>query len=576
MRRTHLLSLLMLGTGVALLVVALTAGVAAARTHEHGSSNAKRGGTLRLAQSAMSFSTLDPQLALFGWSVLSNTQLLLVNFPDKVGVAGTHLFPEAAKSFPTISKSGKVVTFHLRPGLKFDNGKPVTAASFQRAFERALSPKMYAQFGCNEGIDKMIVGGTQFANCAGKKGVRTSAHISGIRAKGLTLTFHLTRPNAAFASILAMPWFGATPPNMRYSGKPGGIRVYPSAGPYYLASNDLTRLTVLKRNPYYLQEGSWPDKRPANPDEIVIHSYPGSNGENTLLQTEKGEIDMDLTGVPASDVARVARQYGVNTGRFHVGSTGCNMWVGLNNAKAPTNVLAIRKAINYALGRKPIIQLAGPYSGTPSDQILVPGMPGYEKITVYPAYPDLAKARRVGGSAIAAHAGDQINIYYLQASPLQTNIALYEQRQLQALGFKNVQLQPADPTSYEGPLGTKSVALSANGYNLAWAGWCPDYFDPFDYFNVLFDGRTISDTGNLDFFYFNSPKFDAQMDHAASLSGAARNAAYAALDKELMTRYAPLVPLYVSNARFLTSKRVENFIYSNYYGSPDLNAMVVR
>jgi peptide/nickel transport system substrate-binding protein len=566
----------LLGAGVALLVVAVTVGVAAARTREHGSSGVKRGGTLRLAQSAMSFSTLDPQLALFGWNVLRNTQLLLVNFPDKAGKAGAQLVPEAAKSFPTISNNGRLVTFHLRKGLKFSNGRPVTAASFQRAFERVLSPKMFAQYGCFLAIDKMIVGGTKFANCAGKKGVKTSAHISGIKAKGLTLTIHLTKPNATFVNIMGMQWFGAIMPTMKYSGKPGGIHTYPSAGPYYLASNNLTRLTVLKRNPYYLQEGRWPGKRPANPDEIVIHSHPGSNGENTLLQTEKGEIDMDMTGVPASDVARVAKQYGVNTGRFHVGSTGCNMWVGLNNAKAPTNVLAIRKAINYALGRKPIIRLAGPYSGTPSSQVLVPGVPGYKKITVYPNLPDIAKAKQVGGSAIAAHANDQINIYYLQASPTQTNMASYEQRQLQALGFKNVKLQPADPTAYEGPLATKSVALSANGYNLAWAGWCPDYFDPFDYFNVVFDGRTITDTGNIDFFYFNSPKFNAQMDHAASLSGAARYAAYAALDKELMTRYAPMVPLYVSNARFLTSKRVENFIYSNYYGSPDFNAMVVR
>jgi peptide/nickel transport system substrate-binding protein len=576
MRKKHALSLLMLGAGVALAVAAATVGVAAAKTHTHDGMSANRGGVLRLAQSARSFSTLDPQLALFGWDVLNSTQLLLVNYPDKAGVAGTQLVPEAATSFPTISKNGKVVTFHLRPGLKFDNGKPVTAASFERAFERTLSPKMYAQLGCNEGIDKMIVGGEKFANCAGSKGVRTSAHISGIGAKGLTLTFHLTRPNPTFVSILAMAWFGAVPPHLRYSRNSGGIRVYPSAGPYYIASNDLTKLTVLKRNPYYLQEGSWPDKRPANPDEIVIHSYPGSDGESTLLQTEKGEVDMDMTGVPAFDVARVAKQYGVNTGRFHVGSTGCNMFVGLNTAKAPTNVLAIRRAINYALGRKPIIQLAGPYSGTPSDQVLVPGMPGYKKIDVYPAYPDLAKARQVGGSAIAAHANDQLNIYYLQVSPTQTNIALYEQKQLQALGFKNVNLQPADPMSYEGPLGTKSVAESSNGYNLAWAGWCPDYFDPFDYFNVLFDGRTISDTGNIDFFYFDNSHFNTEMDKAASLSGNARYAAYAKLDRELMTKYAPLVPLYVANSRYLTSKRVKNYIYSNYYGAPDFNAMVVR
>jgi ABC-type transport system substrate-binding protein len=238
----------------------------------------------------------------------------------------------------------------------------------------------------------------------------------------------------------------------------------------------------------------------------VIHSYPSSGGEAAVLKTEKGEVDMDMMGVPAGDVARVAKRYGVNTGRFHVGATGCLVWVGLNNAKAPTNVPAIRKAINYALGRKAIVQLAGPYSGTPTSQVLVPGVPGYRKTSVYPNYPDLVRARQVGGSALAAHAGDQINIYYLPADPMQSYVAEYEQRQLQQLGFRNVKLRAYDPTSYAGALETKSVALSADGYNLALSGWCADYFDPFDYLNVNFDGRTISDTGNTNFFYFDSPR----------------------------------------------------------------------
>ena len=53
-----------------------------------------------------------------------------------------------------------------------------------------------------------------------------------------------------------------------------------------------------------------------------------------------------------------------------------------------------------------------------------------------------------------------------------------------------------------------------------------------------FDGRSIQATGNVDYFYFNNSKFNALMDHAASLSGAARASAYAALDKTLMTRGA--------------------------------------
>ncbi len=572
MRRKHLLSLLMLGMGVALLVAATTVGVATAKSQKHNAQHAKRGGVLRLDQSGGSFDTLDPGLAYVtnDWAVLSNTSLLLVNFPNKGGKAGTQLFPEAAKAFPTISKNGKVITFHLRKGLRFNNGKKVTAASYARAIERVLSPKMYAQYGCFIALDQLLRGGTKFANCAGKSGVKTSNHIAGVKAKGLTLQLRLTKPNATIVNIMAMQWFGAVVPNMKYyKHDSGGILTYPSAGPYYLASNNLTKLTVLKRNKYY--HGS----RPANPNEIIIHTYPNSDGEAAVLQTEKGQIDMDMAGVPADDVAKVANTYGVNKGQFHVGGTSCIIWTALNNLKGPTQFASIRKAMNYAIGRKPIIQLGGPYSGKPADQILVPGMPGYKKFTVYPNYPNFPKAKQVGGATLRGHSGDLINIYYRTSSNAQTNIALFEQKQLQQIGFTNVKLQAADVTSYYGPLMTKSVAGSANGYNLARSGWCADYFDPFDYINVNFDGRTITDTGNTNYMYFNSSKFNKQMDKAARLSGNARYALYAKLDKELMTKYAPVVPVDVANNRYLTSKRVKNYIYSNYFGYPDFNAIVL-
>src|SRR5262249_4945879 len=206
--RKHVLSLLMLSMGVALLVAAMTVGVASSATQKAGTSKAKRGGTLRVNQSAGAFDTLDPGLAYVtnDWEVLYSTQLLLVNFPNKAGKAGTQLFPEAAKSFPTVSKNGKVVTFHLRKGLKFNTGAPITAKNYVRAWERILSPKMYAQYGTFDQLNKMVVGAQAFTD--GK-----TAHISGIKAKGLTLTFRLVKPNPVFTSILGMQWFGAIPSN---------------------------------------------------------------------------------------------------------------------------------------------------------------------------------------------------------------------------------------------------------------------------------------------------------------------------------------------------------------------------
>jgi peptide/nickel transport system substrate-binding protein len=541
MRTQRILSLLMLSVGVALLVAATTVEVASSAT--------RHGGVLRVAQSAGTFDTLDPALAYVtnDWEVLRSTQLLLVNYPDKPGQAGSQLYPEAARSFPTISNHGKTVTFHLRSSLRFNDGSPVTAASYRRAWERILSPKMYAQYGIFDRLNTMVVGAQKFTD--GK-----AERISGITANGLTLTFHLKKPNATFVSILAMPWFGAVKPNMPYTKTAHGILKYRSAGPYYIATNRPGRLVVLKRNRFY--HGT----RQANPNEIVINSYPSSNGEAALLQIERNQLDFDMAGVPAADVQTVAQQYG---SRFHVGSLGCLMWEAFNDSRAPTNNADVRKALNYAIGRTPIIRLYGAYAGAPTDQILLPGFPGYKKLRVYPNFPDVAKAEQVGGSALTN--APPLTILYNPTSVVRTSEAELMQTQLERIGLTVNLVQEQN----YGPVGSD---YSQN--NIVHSGYCVDYVDPFDLINLFFAGGHNYQSG-LGGWYLTDPSFTTKAEHAASLTGRARARAYALLDRLLITKYAPLFPLYVPNFRYLTSKRVHNIVFSHYLGYPILNAMSV-
>jgi ABC-type transport system substrate-binding protein len=546
MRRKHVLSLLMLSIGVALLA-ATAVEPAASATRK----TALRGGTLRIDQVG-AFDTLDPQLAYVSndWWVLYSTQLLLLNYPNAAGQAGAQLFPEAAKAFPSVSRGGKVYTFHLRSGLRFSDGSKVSAVAFQRAFERTLSPRMFAPYGIYEGLNTLVVGARAFA--AGK-----AAHISGVKARGLTLTIRLTKPHPAFIKILGMQWFGAVKPNMPYTNKSAGILKYPSAGPYYIAANHPRRLVVLKRNPYY--HGS----RPANPDEIVIHSYPSSNGEASLRRVEKNQID--YASVPSAEVQAVAQKYGYPSNkhsRFHVATTDCEFWDAFNNTRPPTNDARVRKALNYAIGRVPIIDLSGPYSGTATDQVLVPGLPGYKKLDLYGNQPNVAKAEAVGGSALKNAA--PLNIYYNPGSQIATSEAQLEQSEIEQIGL-TVTLITSDPSNYYGALETKG---SPTPWNIAAVGSCPNPFDPSGFFSDFFRSPNIP--------RFNDPSVAEKLDHAASLSGPARARAYAELDKLVMTKYAPVAPISISNLRYLVSKRVRNIIFSHYLGGPILNAMSVR
>jgi peptide/nickel transport system substrate-binding protein len=553
MRKKQMLSPFMLVLGVALLIAATTVGAAGSATQRTNKAGVSKGGTLRLNEANADFDFVDPQLAYRtdDWSMLFTTAMQLVSFPEKTGAAGSQLYPQAATAFPTVSKDGKTYTFHIRSGLKFSDGSPVTAASYQRSWERILSPKMGSPLGVNLDLQNTVVGGASFL--AGK-----SQHISGITAKGLTLTFHLVKPNATFVSILSMQWFTAVKPNMPYSAD--GLNVYPAAGPYYIASRDPGRSTVLKRNPNY--KGN----RPANPDQIVI--TPNVNIDQSLLQVKAGQADLDLGYVPPTAAADLAKTYGINKGRFFVGATSCVNYMAMNNARAPFDNVNLRKAVNWAIDRPAQVRLLGAYAGQRTSQILVPGIPGYKAFNVY-AFKgaDVAKAKSVGGAAIDS--APTLNVVHTTSS-YSTNRAQVAEYNLKQVGFK-INDVPTPATNYYQVIQTKGTTYNfvTNG------GWCADYFDPFDYLNVLFDGRKIQAANNNNYAYFNNTSFDAGLDKASSLTGSARAAAYQKLDQDLMTKYAPVVPYLVSTNRYFVSARTKNWIYSTYFGSPYLNALAV-
>jgi len=553
MRKKQMLSLFILIMGVALLVAATTVGSATSATKRAGKAGVSKGGTLRVNEANADFDFVDPQLAYRtdDWDMLFSTAMQLVSFPEKSGAAGSQLYPQAATAFPTVSKDGKTYTFHIRSGLKFSDGSPVTAASYQRSWERILSPKMGSPLGVNLDLQNTVVGGAAFL--AGK-----SAHISGITAKGQTLTFHLVKPNATFVSILSMQWFTAVKPNMPYSSQ--GLNVYPAAGPYYIKSRDPGRSTVLARNPYY--KGN----RPANPDQIVI--TPNVNIDQSLLQVKAGQSDFDLGGIPPTAASDLANSFGINKGRFFVGPTSCVNYMGMNTARAPFDNVNLRKSVNCAIDRPAQVRLLGAFAGKRTSQILVPVIPGYKPFGAYALKgANVAKAKQVGGSAVAS--APTLNVVHTTSS-YSTNRAQVAEYNLKQVGFK-VNDVPTPATNYYQVIQTKGTSYNfvTNG------GWCADYFDPFDYLNVLFDGRKIQAANNNNYTYFNNGSFNAGLDKASALSGASRAAAYAKLDQELMTKYAPVVPYLISTNRYFVSSRTKNWIYSSYFGAPYLNALAV-
>ena len=136
--------------------------------------------------------TLDPQVGYDwqNWSVIKSIFDGLMDY--KPGT--TELEPDLAKEF-TISDDGLTYTFKLRDGLKFHNGRPVTAADVKYSIERAVNPATQSP---GAGYFSMIKGHDELSGGKAKE-------MSGIATPDdKTVVFTLTRPDATFLHLMAI------------------------------------------------------------------------------------------------------------------------------------------------------------------------------------------------------------------------------------------------------------------------------------------------------------------------------------------------------------------------------------
>jgi len=116
------------------------------------------------------------------------------------------------------------------------------------------------------------------------------------------------------------------------------------------------------------------------------------------------------------------------------------------------------------------------------------------------------------------------------------------------------------------------IAAGTRGepYDVVLGGWFADYADPYDFINILLDGRTIVAKNNINTSYFNVPAYQKKMDAAARLTGDARYRAYGNLDIDITRNQSPLVITGNSNIREFISSKVGCANYSYAWGGLNL------
>ena len=500
-----------------LTVMALTSLVAVGLS-ACGSSGGKEGGTFKGAYTGFP-DYLDPQLSYTaeGWTAMCNTYVPLLTYAHASGSAGSKVVPGLATAMPKVTNGGKTYTLVLRKGLKYSDGTPVKASDFEFAVKR--------MFKLNSGGTSFytdIVGAEQYEKTK-------SGDISGIKADDGTgkIVIDLTQPRGTFNNELALTFVAPVPqntPDTNQSTSPP-----PATGPYVITKADPNSGWSYARNPQWAKANSkaMPDLPSGHVDKIDISIV--RNESTQVNNVEQGKLNWVFDPPPTDRYVEVKNKY--DGTQFRVEPTVSTYFFWMNTTRPPFNDLRVRQAVNYAVDSQALERI---YTGgiAPTQQILPPAMPGYEKYVLYPH--DMGKAKQL---IKQANPSDRNITVWTDAESPNDDAGTYYQDVLKQLGF-NVNLKIINPDNYFTVIGNQSTPDLDTG----WADWYEDYPHPSDFFGPNLSGAAIQPTNNTNFTLINDASLNAQQDKLATQElGPQQEKQYAAMDKNYM-KQAPWAP----------------------------------
>ncbi len=476
---------------------------------------AARGGTLRTAFDA-DFKTLDPAVGYdpFTWTGEHAIFDGLLDYAHTTGRAGTALRPGLAAALPIVSDGGRLYSFTLRHGVRFQAplDREVTAEDVRYSIERALSPRT---------PNAAMVGSPFWSALQGTapfwKGKAT--HVSGIATQGrYGITFRLSTPDRSFLNVLAMPFTSVVPREWvaRWGNAFSDHAL--GTGPFVLKSWAHGARMVLARNPRYYQPGL-PRLDGVTIDFNVLDHL-------QVQRVQSGALDLGGNLVTAQDYLSLKG----GPGLIAAPDVAVN-YLAFNLTQAPfKGNLALRQAINMAVNKAFILRLIN-RRGIVMNGVLPPTMPGADpNFTYYRHDPAMA----AGLLRKAGYRPGQLTIplIYQQSGDFE-KVATQVASDLGAIGITVKPRGVSVDTWYS------TIAYTQKEGPMVLAPWGQDYPDPSDFFEPILTCGAGSNAA----FYCNHAVDDLVTRARGNGNTSARYAQYRQAERLVMAD-APWTPLY--------------------------------
>lgn len=529
----------------------------------------RKGGTLTIAN-AGEWDSLDPGNTYYGysWNFVRLYARQLVIFKPGPGKESQEIVGDLAEGPGVASDNNQTWTYKLKPGLKFDDGTPITskdvAYGVLRSIDKTTFPNGPTYFDENLALP------------AGYKGPFTTPGMDTSSAiqtpDDRTIVFKLNKPLGAFDQLAQLPMTSPVPQAKDTGAKYQETIV--SSGPYKFDSYTAGKSFKLGRNPNW--DPATDPNRKALPDFVQVDLNVQADDIDNQLLAGTLQVDVAGSGVQPAALTTILGNPD-NKARTDNPSIPRLWYTSINPQIAPLDNVECRKAVIYATDKVAYQNAQGGSvaGGDIATTVIPPLVPGYQPADPYPAGPnktgDLDKAKQAL-AACGQPNGFQTSISYRNERPKEKAIAEAMQRSLARVGIQlNIKGFPAGGyfSQYAGlPPFARQQQLG-----LVINGWQSDWNDPYAFLQQITDSRVIRETGGSSNISVRIPEVDALLDQMlVSTDENQRIQLAQQIDRKVLEQ-AEILPGVYSKALFVRGDKLTNVYYNEQFGMYDYTAL---
>ena len=441
-----------------------------------------------------------------------------------------------------------VYTFHLRDGLKWSDGSPLTAKDYVYSALRVLTPSTTAQY--LNMISDYVVNGTEYYEGT------ASAEEVGVKAiDDTTLEFTLKAPCPYFVDLVSMwVYFPVQEATIEANGDKwtASAETYVCNGPFKVTEMKMGESFVLEKNENY-----W-DAENVTLEKLTYRYILDTS--TALTAYENNEVD-GVRMVPASDKARLKAE---GAGLVTAPSYG-TVYYNINCSAEPYNNPLVRKALCLAVDRESLINNVIQIDAQPAYSFLAPGylvdgkdiLEGRSDFGLSPkADPEAAKAALADGEGFPT-----LKLSFYSDDTTKKVAEAIKEMLEQNLGIK-VEVSSAEWAVFYSD-------VQNGNYEVAAMGWSADYVNPMSFLPLLVTGDVTNNA------FYSNADYDALVEQIKVESDPAKFGDLVKQADETVSSEYAVLPLYYKANDYLIKNNIKGVYMTSSAGLYFKNAKVM-